>query len=93
MIKHCQLIVCDALISDNVFNLLNMKAKSKIIYLTNNIKKYVGIPAINLQDENDFLSKLVSHCKNDNYFLFGSDSCKRVTEFYTKCIGEATEKT
>ena len=47
---------------------------------------------MNLKDENQLLSKLLSHCKNDNYFLFGSDNCKKVTEFYTKCIGEATEK-
>jgi hypothetical protein len=93
MIKNChKLIVCDALISDNVFNLLNIKTNSKTLYITNNYKKYAGIPAINLNDENDFLNKLLLHCKTDNYFLFGSDSCKKVTEFYTKCIGEATEK-
>jgi hypothetical protein len=50
------------------------------------------VPAVNLNDENDFLNKLLSHCKTNNYFLFGSDSCKKVTEFYTNCIGEATEK-
>ena len=61
MINNChKLIVCDALISDNVFNLLNVKTNGKTIYLTNNFKKYAGISAVNLNDENEFLNKLLS---------------------------------
>ena len=83
MIKNChKLIVCDALISDNVFNLLNIKTNSLKQFIWQIIiKKYAGIPAVNLNDENEFLSKLLTHCKTGNYFLFGSDSCKKVTEF------------
>jgi len=62
IINNChKLIVCDALISDNVFNLLNVKTNGKTIYLTNNFKKYAGISAINLNDENEFFNKLFSN--------------------------------
>ena len=66
MIKNChKLIVSDALTSDNVFNLLNIKTNSKTIYLMNNFKKYASNPAVNLNDENNFLSKLLTHFKTD----------------------------
>ena len=44
-----------------MFNLLNIKTNGKTIYITNNFKKYAGISAINLNDENEFFNKLFSN--------------------------------
>jgi len=72
-----KVIVSDALINDNTFELL--KCRSKTIMLTNEFKKYDGVNAIRLRSAQDFLDKLVEHCGADKPFLFGCDSCKVVT--------------
>ena len=93
IIKNCRkLIVCDALISDNVLSFLNIKDCFKRIFIKNSYKNYQDVEAINIKNENDFLIKLLENCKFNKYFLFGCDSCKKVTEFYTKCVNEALPK-
>ena len=86
-----KVVVSDALISDNVFTLLNARPDENKIYYVNEYKKFEGVKAYHMLNENDFLNKLLEHCNNDKPFLFGSDSCKIITEYYYKCLGEANE--
>ena len=78
-----KVIVSDALINDNTFELL--KHRTNIIMLTHEFKKYQNVNAIRLRSEQDFLNHLVDNCANDRPFLFGCDSCKIVTSFYEQC--------
>ena len=49
--------MADALISDNVFTLLETRSQKKF-YVKNDFKKYEGIKAHRLKDENDFKEEL-----------------------------------
>jgi hypothetical protein len=77
--------------NDNVFELLKTRSNNKI-YIENLFKKYNGINAIKINNENTFLNKLKYNCSNNKYFFFGSDSCRIVTDFYNECIKTATDK-
>ena len=85
LINNCyKIIVTDALITDNVLNLLD-KIEDKI-FIKNEYKKFEGIHAINVKDENLFLEKLKKHCIEDKYFLFGCDSIDTATRYYNECV-------
>jgi hypothetical protein len=55
-----KVIVADALISDNVFTFLEIRSQEQF-YIKNNFKKYEGIKAHRLKDENDFKEELERH--------------------------------
>ena len=80
------------LISDNVLSFLNIKDCDNKIFIRNSYNNYQDIEAINIKNETEFLNKLLDHCKLNKYFLFGCDSCKKITEFYIKCVNEAIPK-
>jgi hypothetical protein len=84
LIKNCyKLIISDALINENVKNFLNFsKSTRKTIFIKNTFKKYKGVKAIRFHDENEFLNQVKHDIDNDNYFLFGSDSCSKITQYY-----------
>ena len=75
-----KVIVADALISDNVFNFL--KCRPNNLFVKNNYKKYNGIKAHRLKDENKFKDEIEEHIKEHKPFLFGSDSCTVVEEYF-----------
>ena len=85
-----KIIVSDALINDNVFELLKLRPNK--VYIENTFKKYEGINAIKINNEILFLNKLKMNCSNNEYFFFGCDSCRIVTDFYNECIKDATDK-
>ena len=58
-----KVIVSDALINDATFELLKHRPLSNTVFLTNEFKKFEGVPAVRLRSEQDFLDKLVEHCK------------------------------
>lgn len=87
-----KVIVSDALINDNVFELLSSRTAPKKLFINNTFKKYYGINAIRIKDENLFLEKIMEHCKNGEYFFFGCDSCSVITDFYNKCYENASEE-
>ena len=53
--------------------------------LKNEFKKFEGVPAVRMRNENDFLEALKDHCHKNQPFLFGCDSCSVVTKFYHAC--------
>ena len=62
-IKHAKkVIVSDALINDAVFELLRNRDKKKMIFIENNFKKYEGVSAVRIRNEDEFLSKLLENC-------------------------------
>ena len=92
IIKHAhKVIVADALISDNVFTLLKVR-NYQHIYIKNEFKKYEGIRANRLKDENDFKKELEQHIKDGKYFFFGCDSCTIVEEYFYYFYEQATNK-
>lgn len=87
IIKRCKkLIVSDAMLNDNVFNLLEQRKTHNNIIITNEYKKYDSIEAIRYNDENIFLNKLAEQVKDDKYFLFGLDSKSTVKKYYNSLI-------
>jgi hypothetical protein len=92
-IKHAnKVIVSDALINDAVLEFLKHRDVDTTIYIENNFRKYEGVEAVRVRDENELLMKLLEHCKENKYFLFGCDSCETVTKYYNKCLNEASKK-
>ena len=84
IIKHAyKVVVSDAVISDNVFDLLNIRKgaerseynseptlKSKdfnVIYIKNDYKKYENIKAVRMRDENEFFDKINDHIENNKH--------------------------
>ena len=93
LVKNCKiLIVSDALISDNVFNFLNIRDINKMVYIKNEFIKYTGIKAIEYKDENLFIEQLRYNIKNKNYFWYGNDSSTIITEHYNLLIREFEEQ-
>ena len=50
--------------------------------MKNDYKKYEGIKANRLKDENKFKDQIEAHIKNNKPFLFGCDSCSVVEEYF-----------
>ncbi len=87
IIKNChKLIITDALINQNVKNFLNCISNKKIIFIKNEFKKYQGVKAVRYHNENDFLNQVKEDIKNNNYFLFGSDSCSKITQYFDETL-------
>jgi hypothetical protein len=90
-----KVIVSDAVILENVFDLLKIRIneteEKKTLFITNTFKKYEGIKAVHVKDEGEFLNKLKNECKSGNPFLFGCDSATIATRFYNACMAEAPE--
>ena len=84
LVKNChKLIISDALINENVKHFLNIsKSTRKTIFIKNTYKKFNGVKAVRYHDENDFLNQVKNDIKNDKYFLFGSDSCSKITQYF-----------
>jgi hypothetical protein len=92
LIKNCKkLIGSDALISDNVFNLIDIKEGSTI-FIKNEFCKFEGVKAHNIKDENTFIEKIENNINNDEYFLFGCDSCETVSGYYQAMIQKFENK-
>lgn len=87
IIKNCyKVVVSDALINDNVFELLKFRPDNTKIFITNTYKKYKNIKAFDINDENEFLDLINNKCLNNEPFLFACDSLKVITEFYNYCL-------
>ena len=86
IINNChKLVLSEAIINDNVFNLCDKRDDKDKIFFTNEFKKYDGIQAIKENDENKFLNNILEHVKDKNYFWFGCDSCDIITKYYNFC--------
>ena len=89
IIRHAhKVIVGDAIVLDNVFEILKSRIKAedkKTLFITNNYNKFQGVPAVRVRNERLMLNKLIQQCKNKEAFLFGSDSASQATEWYNKC--------
>ena len=85
-----KVIVSDAIVDDNVFRFL--KSRSNLLFIDNSFKKYEGIDAIRLRNENDFRDRLLSHCNEGKPFLFGCDSKDAVSSLYHYCKKNTPEE-
>jgi desulfoferrodoxin (superoxide reductase-like protein) len=87
-----KVIFTDAHINQSVFDFVKNRNDNTKIFIKNERNKYENIDAIRVKDENLFVQKLLDHIKNNNYFLFGCDSCKIITDLYNKCINDNKDK-
>jgi hypothetical protein len=85
-----KVIISDANISDNCFNLVKSRQHLNSHYINNTFVKYEGVEAVHIHDENIFLEQLLINVRASKYFLIGSDSCSTVSKFYYKCLEAAT---
>lgn len=90
--KAHKVIVSDAHIKNNVFELLKFRDDSTKIYINNDYKKYNNVNAIRIKDENMFFDILLDNISKNKYFLFGCDSCSTITKFYYNCIKKFSNK-
>ena len=83
IIKNChKIIVCQASINDNVFNLLKFRDNKTKLFLINEYKNNKGINAHIYKDENNFYEKLKSNMDNNKYFLIACDSKANIDNYY-----------
>ena len=94
LIKECKkVIVSDATIDLNTFNLLACrKTNNKTVFIKNVVKKFKGIPAIRHNDENKFIDELRNHIKDKKYFLIGCDQKQKIKMFFQMMIDEFPEQ-
>ena len=91
IIKYAhKIIVSDNLITDNVFELLKCRGDYK--FIVNEYKKFQDVEAVRIRDQPLFLDMLKEHIANNNYFLFGCDSCSIVEMLYNDCIKDVIEQ-
>lgn len=93
LIKNAKkVIVADAIIMDNIYQFLKLRIEEKEIikplYISNNYLKFKNIKAVKVNDENIMLNKIIEQCKNNEPFLFGSDSATKATEWYNICLSK-----
>jgi hypothetical protein len=92
ILKNChKIVVSDAIISDNVINLLKSICKendleTNSIFINNSFKKYNDIPAIKINDENEFIEIIKERISNNEYFMFLSDSATIIKKLYNECF-------
>lgn len=92
MIKNCKkLIVSDAFINDQVFDLFNLRKDKKSIYVVNNHINYKNINAIKFNTKSEIENKLIYKIKNKEYFIFASDSAKIAEQYYNLCKSNSSE--
>lgn len=84
IINAHKVIISDARIDENINNFLSIVDNKKIVFIDNKFKKYKGIKAIRFHDENEFISKIKEDIDNNNYFLFGCDSCSKITNYFNE---------
>lgn len=84
IINNChKIIVSDATITENTFSFLD-KRKGEKVFINNVFKKYEGVKAYKINDENYFLTLLKKHVSENKYFLFGCDSKNITNKFYSE---------
>jgi hypothetical protein len=71
------------MVNDGAVELVKNRAPGLV--LKNEFKRFEGVPAVRMRNENDFLDALKDHCATNQPFLFGCDSCSVVTKFYHAC--------
>jgi hypothetical protein len=95
IIKNAKkVIVGDAIVLDNVFEILKSRIKAedkKTLFITNNYNKFQGVPAVRVRNERLMLNKLIQQCKDQKPFLFGCDSATIATKWYNRCKSEVPE--
>jgi hypothetical protein len=96
IIRHAhKVIVGDAIILDNVFEILKSRIKTedkKTLFITNNYNKFQGVPAVRVRNERLMLNKLIQQCKEGKPFLFGCDAASLATKWYNRCKTEVSEE-
>ena len=94
IIKHAhKVIIGDAIILDNTFDFLKNRITQdkKTLFITNNFKKFEGVPAVHVKSERLMLQKLINQCKEEKPFLFGCDSATIVTTWMNTCMSAVPE--
>jgi len=93
IIKNChKIIVSDALISDNVFELLKFRNDNEKVFIINEFRKYKDVKAYDIKNEENFLNMINNKCLNNEPFLFGCDSKAIITQYFNYCLSYNEDK-
>jgi len=87
-----KVIVCQASITDNVFNLLNFRHNDTMLFIKNEYKNYKGIDAHIIKDENKYYSILQNKLINNEPFFMAGDSKAEIEKYYFLLLNEATQE-
>lgn len=75
LIKKCKKnIISDALINVQCLDLCKLRNCNKTVFIDNTYKKYDNVKAIRIKNKQQLINKLITKCKNNEYFIFASDS-------------------
>ena len=69
-----------------------MRCRPDYKFIVNEYKKFQDFEAIRIRDQPMFLDTLKDHILNNNYFLFGCDSCTIVEQLYNECLKDVREE-
>ena len=75
--------------NDNNLQETTQNNNLQTIFIENLHKKYAGINAFRVREDQMYMDIMIDHVKNSNYFLCASDSCNQITMLYHKCKLEA----
>jgi hypothetical protein len=97
LVKRChKLIMTDAHIGKDCKELIEKRNQYQCVdtvsYHINDHKKYAGVDAIHVNDRKLFVSKMVEQVKNNDNFVFVSDSKKTTIWIYKTCLEHAKDK-
>jgi hypothetical protein len=90
LIKNCKkLIVSDAFINDQCLELFNLR-KGKKLFIDNSYVNYLNINACKIKEKKLLINKLINKIKNNEYFVFASDSATICEEYFNLCKSNST---
>ena len=81
-----KVIVSDAVIANNVLQLLRQRSLTETVFVRNVFKKLEGKQAHRLRNEKQFQNKLMKCVRDGQYFLFASDSAKIAEKMYLQAL-------
>ena len=84
-----KVIVCQASITDYVFNLLKFRKNETMLFIKNEYKNYEGIDAHIIKNENSYYELLKQKIKNNEPFFMASDSKGEIDKYYHLLFNDA----
>ena len=77
-----KVILCNNIICDNVFELLEVRGDDEQKFIINEFSKFEGVQARRCKNENNFLEIIKNRIESKQYFLFGSDCCRDIENYF-----------
>ena len=86
-----KLIVCDNIICNTVFELLEVRGDDEQKFYINEYSKFEGVQARRCKNEDNFLEIIKNRIETQQYFLFGSDCCRVIENYFNILTKDLTK--